>query len=94
MKLEELTQKNLDYLLACGTQRAILAAAIEKAMTAEAVSEDALKIKRRIMSVFAVGIALHEPVRDDIEKDLLESMKAHCEEQIEINDILNNKGDE
>ena len=88
MLLEELTQDDLDHLLACASQRSVFAAAVAGAMMHKGQSDDALDIKRRIMMAMALGLSMDLRVRDEIEKELLTLMKNHCEEQIAMEDLL------
>ena len=90
MLLEEVTQDDLDLLIKICDQRGALAAIIINAMNAEATSNDALLIKKHMMMTMTIALALGAVVRDDVDKKLLESMKDHCEEQIEINELLFN----
>jgi hypothetical protein len=89
MKLEELTQEELDGIVQMAKQRQALAAIIANTMEEEATSPDAIAIKAKIMMSMTVAIALGAMVGDDVDKRLLTAMKDHCKEQIEINDLLN-----
>jgi hypothetical protein len=89
IKLEDLTQDILDHLVACTKQRSMFAAAVAGTIALPVQSEEALDMKRRMMLAVQMGLEMGLRVGDDIEKETLMAMKNHCEEQIEMEDLLN-----
>lgn len=90
MLLEEVTQEELDHLVACTHQRSLFAACIAGMMQADVTDKEALRMKTTIMQTVSMGLDMGLRVRDEIEKCVLITMKNHCEEQIEINELLFN----
>ena len=94
MKVEDLNQEDFEHLMKCGQQRAVMAAAIVNAMNKPATCEEALAIKRTLMIAMSTSLSMGLGVRDEIERDVLISMKDHCTEQIEIEELLESTKDE
>ena len=88
MLLEEVTQEELDHLVACAKQRSLFAACIAGMMQVDVTGKEALAMKNTIMQTVSMGLDMGLRVRDEIEKCVLITMKNHCEEQIEINELL------
>ena len=89
MTLEELTQEDFEHLVACGRQRAVLAAIVAGVMQLELTSKEGIAIKNTMMATVAQGLTMNAHVGDYIDKQLLTSMKEHCEEQIAMEDLFN-----
>jgi hypothetical protein len=89
MKLAEVTQEELDHLVACTHQRSLFAACIAGMMQVDVTDKEALAIKATIMQTVSLGLSMGMRVHDEIEQRVLIAMKNHCEEQIAINDLLN-----
>jgi len=90
MLLEELTQEELDHLLACNNQRSLFAACVQGVMELPITDKEALAIKTTLMTTVAMGMEMGARVGDSIEQRVLISMKNHCEEQIAIAELLDN----
>ena len=90
MLLEEVTQEELDHLVACAKQRSLFAACVGGIMQVDVTGREALAMKATIMQTVSMGLAMGLCVRDEIEQRVLIAMKEHCEEQIEINELLDN----
>jgi dihydroorotate dehydrogenase len=88
MLLEELTQEELDHLVACTKQRTLFAACVGGIMQLDITGKEGLAMKATILQVVAMGMEMGARVGDDIERRILISMKEHCEEQIEIAELL------
>jgi hypothetical protein len=88
MLLEELTQGELDHLVACAKQRTLFAACVGGIMELDITGKEGLAMKSTIMQTVAIGLDMGLRVGDDIEQRVLISMKNHCEEQIEISELL------
>jgi len=88
MLLEELTQEDLDDLLARATQRSVFAACIAGIMQLDLTSREGLAIKSTLMQRVLMSMEMGFRVHDEIDDHLLVSMKNHCEEQIEISELL------
>ena len=69
-------------------QRAMLAAAVVGTMQSPCVSEESIRIKNATMNVIMRIFADGETFGDAIEQQLLLSSRAHCIEQIQINELL------
>jgi hypothetical protein len=89
-QLEDLNQETLDRLVDMAEQRAVFAACLVGVMQANAVEKETLKIKAAIMGVLTSTLMGGLVVNDDIQQHLLDSMKNHCLEQIEIDSLLEN----
>jgi len=90
MLLEELTQEELDHLVACTKQRSLFAACVGGIMQLGITGKEGLAIKSTLMQTVAMGMDMGLRVGDEIEQRVLISMKEHCEEQIEIRELLDN----
>lgn len=88
-QLEDLDQETLDMLVDMAQQRAVFAACLVNVIQHNSVEKEALNIKKGIMHVVTQSLMGGLVVNDDIQKYLLDSMKKHCEEQIEIEELLN-----
>lgn len=88
MLLEEITQEELDHLVACAKQRSLFAACVGGIMQVDVTGKEGLAMKATIMQTVSLGLAMGLRVQDEIEHRVLIAMKEHCEEQIEINDLL------
>lgn len=90
MLLEEVTQDELDHLVACTKQRSLFAACVAGIMQVDVTGKEGLAMKATIMQTVSLGLAMGLRVQDEIEQRVLIAMKEHCEEQIEINELLDN----
>lgn len=79
------TEEKLDIAM---KQRAMLAAIAVGTMQAPCVSEDSINMKNATMAVIMGIFADDETFGDAIEQQLLLSSRAHCIEQIQINELL------
>jgi hypothetical protein len=89
MLLEELTQEELDHLVACTRQRSLFAACVGGIMQLGITGKEGLAIKATVMQTVAMGLDMGLRVGDEIEQRVLVAMKEHCEEQLVIEDLLN-----
>ena len=89
-QLEDLNQETLDRLVDMAQQRAVFAACLVGIMQADGVEKETLKIKAAIMGVLTSTLMGGLLVNDDIQQHLLDAMKNHCLEQIEIDSLLDN----
>lgn len=89
-QLEDLNQETLDRLVDMTQQRAVFAACLVGVIRADAVEKETLKIKAVIMATLTSTLMSGLVVNDDIQQHLLDAMKNHCLEQIEIDSLLDN----
>jgi hypothetical protein len=90
MKLEELTQDELDILLARSNQRVMLISIITAMMECTANDNEALAMKRGVMASISLGISMGGFfVGDNLDKEMLKVMRDHCEQEIAMEDLLN-----
>lgn len=82
MKLEELTQKQLDILISMSEQRQVFAAIVANTLCADATSPDSIEIKQRAMKVIKKSFEFGIRVKDDIELDILKKMRDCCLDSI------------
>lgn len=88
LSIEDLDQDGLDTLCDMADQRAAIAACLVGVMESEATSDDALKMKRKMMHGFIMGLMMGFRINDSIEEAILKSMAEHCKEEIELHDLL------
>lgn len=89
MLLEELTQGELDNLVARAKQRTVFAAVVAGVMSLDLTSKEGLAIQRTIITAVMTGMDMGLRVGDNIEHSILVTMKEYCEQQIVIEDLLN-----
>jgi hypothetical protein len=89
-QLEDLDQMTLDMLVDMAQQRAVFAACLVKVMQHDSVEKETLDIKKGVMHVVTQSLMGGLVVNDDIQQYMINSMRKHCEEQIEIESLLDN----
>lgn len=89
MLLEELTQDDVDHLIACTKQRAVLAAIITGVMQLELTSRESVAVKTAMMGSVASLIDNGAMVGDQIDKSMITSMRDYCQDRIAMEDLLN-----
>lgn len=88
MRVEELTQEQLDELLARAKQRSAAMAMLTGIMQLSLTDPEALRIKKSIMATFMISLQMQGNVGDWVEKQLLEAMRDHCEQEIAIEELI------
>ena len=87
MKAEDLTQREFDMLVGMSRQRSYLAAIVVSIMKFPSAEPEVLKMKNAAMvTVLSMLDEIH--VKDEISQALCLAMSGHCQEQIEIAELL------